>query len=108
MIAALFSLDTVYVLTGLVICLFAAFTLRDESNPRRLPSACFWGIRGAIFLFGGRLPHWITGILVLILVVLDGAGRVGKGGAGVSPGISAGGSPHGSRIFLPVLAIPLV
>ncbi|MEO7652354.1 MAG: DUF979 family protein [Bryobacteraceae bacterium] len=104
MIAALFRLETVYALTGVVICLFAMFTFLDRSNPRRFSSSCFWGILGAIFLFGEVLPHSITGLLVLILVALDGLGGVAKGG---NP-VLAVGSPHGARIFLPVLAIPLV
>lgn len=56
---ALFSLNSVYVLTGLVLWVFAAMTFRDRANKRRNGSGLFWSILGAIFVFGGVLPHWV-------------------------------------------------
>ncbi len=74
----LFSLEAVYVLTGLLLLCFAALTLNDRSHTRRVGSALFWAVLGVIFALGGVMPHWVTGLLVLLLVVLDGAGQVGK------------------------------
>ena len=39
--AALFSLDAVYVLTGLVLWVFAALNFRDRDNANRKGSALF-------------------------------------------------------------------
>lgn len=100
----LFSLEAVYVLTGLVLLAFAGLTLVDQTNPRRVGSALFWLLLGIIFAFGGVLPYWLTGLLVLLMVGLDGAGQVSKG---VPPAVQQVQS-LGSRIFWPVLAIPLV
>src|ERR687894_1174952 len=75
--AALFSLDAVYVLTGLVLWVFAALNFRDRANANRLGSALFWLVLGVIFILGSLMPHWLTGALVLLMVALDGAGRVG-------------------------------
>src|SRR5918997_5005556 len=75
--AALFSLDAVYVLTGAVLWVFAALNFRDRDNANRKGSALFWLVLGAIFVLGGVMPHWLTGLLVLLMVGLDGAGRVG-------------------------------
>ena len=100
----LFSLETVYVLTGLVLLVFAALTLGDASNPRRVGSALFWCVLGLIFALGGVLPYWLTGLLVLLLVALDGAGQVGKGAVQAVERTAS----LGPRIFWPVLAIPLV
>lgn len=67
-----FSLDAVYVLTGLALWVFAALNFRD----RRAGNALFWLILGTIFALGSFMPHSLTGLLVLLMVVLDGAGRV--------------------------------
>ncbi|HKY06149.1 MAG TPA: DUF979 family protein, partial [Blastocatellia bacterium] len=73
----LFSLNSVYVLTGLVLFIFSWLTARDRENPNRYATACFWFTLGVIFALGSVMPHWLTGLLVLLMVGLDGAGRVG-------------------------------
>ena len=105
-----FSLDTVYVLTGVVLFVLAALTWADEQNPRRRSSALFWLILGAIFAFGTWLPHSLTGLLVLVMVGLDGAQRVTRGAV---PDPTREEQEEGvrrlrNRIFIPVLMIPLV
>jgi uncharacterized membrane protein len=105
--AQVFSLDAVYVLTGLVLFAFAGLTFVDRSNPRRIGSGCFWLVLGIIFALGSMLPYWLTGLLVLLLVALDGLGQVGKGR--VEEGQEASVCHKiGARIFIPVLAIPIV
>jgi uncharacterized membrane protein len=58
---------------------------------------------------GGVIPNWLTGILVLALVALDGAGRVGRG-RGQSDIAVQERHAHRlrNRIFAPVLTIPIV
>lgn len=106
----LFNPNSVYVLTGLVLWVFAGLTLRDAAHARRISTALFWFILGAIFVFGAILPYWFTGLLVLLMVGIDGAGRVSRGS-------NEGATKHeqeehakrlGDRIFWPVLMIPLV
>jgi uncharacterized membrane protein len=110
--AALFSLDAVYVLTGLVLWVFAALNFRDRDNVNRLGSALFWLILGVIFVLGSVMPHWLTGVLVLLMVGIDGAGRVGhkaRDGETTKTGQAVPQEPTlGNRIFLPVLLIPLL
>ena len=110
--ASVFSLDAVYVLTGVVLWVFAALNFRDQDNVRRVGSAVFWLILGIIFALGSLMPHWLTGLLVLVLVVIDGAGRVGHGGRAGETTKSGQAAPKerplGNRIFLPVLLIPLL
>ncbi|HZB47285.1 MAG TPA: DUF979 family protein, partial [Pyrinomonadaceae bacterium] len=128
-----FSLDAVYIMTGVVLWVFAALNLRD----RRTGNALFWLVLGIIFALGSFMPHWLTGLLVLSMVVLDGAGRVGhKAGSGATTthegktkqgettaheGTAQGRAettqtgqavakerpPLGNKIFLPVLLIPV-
>ena len=40
MMSAIFSLETVYVLTGLVLLAFSVGTFADAGNPRRIGSGC--------------------------------------------------------------------
>jgi uncharacterized membrane protein len=107
---ALFSLDTVYILTGLVLWVFAAMTVRDVANKRRIGSAFFWFILGLVFIFGSVLPHWLTGLLVLAMVVIDGTGGVSRGDYNEATRAEQTEHAHrlGDRIFVPVLMIPAV
>src|SRR5260370_17052263 len=85
-------------------------TFSDRANKHRTGGGLFWLILGVIFIFGGILPHWFTGLLVLMMVGIDGAGRVSRGHYHEST--KAEQAEHarrlGDRIFLPVLMIPLV
>jgi uncharacterized membrane protein len=119
MIETLFNLNVVYVLTGLVLFVFAAMTFTDKTNPRRFGSGFFWLLLGVIFAFGSWMPYWLTGLLVVAMVALDGLGRV-KGGSDytrVTGGQDVRGpggrnvrapAPFGNQIFVPVIAIPVV
>lgn len=106
----LLNLDTVYVLTGLVLFVFSVMTFQDKAHPHRYSSGTFWLFLAIAFTFGSVLPHWVTGILVLAMVALDGAGRVSRGSR--KEPTQQEQAEHASRlknrIFLPVIAIPLV
>ncbi|MGH9940182.1 MAG: DUF979 domain-containing protein, partial [Blastocatellia bacterium] len=110
--SSVFSLDAVYVLTGVALLIFALMTFADRSNPRRIGSGLFWLLLGIIFALGSVAPHWLTGLLVLFLVALDGLGQVGRGSGETDPSARASQAEHarrlGNRIFIPVLAIPIV
>lgn len=108
-IGYIFSLEMVYVLTGVTLLIFALMTFADRTNPRRLGSGLFWMTLGIIFVFGGVAPHWLTGLLVLFLVALDGFGQVRRGSSETDPVEQAEHARRlGNRIFIPVLAIPIV
>ena len=108
-IGSVFSLEAVYVLTGVTLLIFALMTFTDGANPRRLGSGLFWMTLGIIFVFGGVAPYWLTGLLVLFLVALDGFGQVRRGSSETDPVEQAEHARRlGNRIFIPVLAIPIV
>ncbi|MEP7273197.1 MAG: DUF979 family protein [Acidobacteriota bacterium] len=105
----LVTLEAVYVLTGCLLLVFSVLTFRDTLHPNRLGSGCFWLVLGLIFVLGGVLPYWLTGLLVLVLVAIDGAGRVTRSAKVGSPTAPVQEPRRiGDRIFLPVLVIPVV
>jgi uncharacterized membrane protein len=105
---SLLSLEAVYVLTGVTLLIFALMTFADRANPRRVGSGLFWLTLGVIFMFGGVAPYWLTGLLVVFLVALDGVGQVSRGRAEADPAKQAEHAQRiGNRIFIPVLAIPI-
>jgi uncharacterized membrane protein len=108
-IGSFFGLEAVYVLTGVALLIFAFMTFADRTNPRRVGSGFFWLTLGIVFVFGGVAPYWLTGLLVLFLVALDGFGQVGRGSGETDPVEQAEHAKRlGNRIFIPVLAIPIV
>ena|SRR5215472_12706371 len=86
-ISRVFSLDAVYVMTGIVLWIFSLLSFRDLMNQRRVRTGLFWLILGTIFVFArsaapndtGVLPNWLTGLLVLVMVAIDGTGGVSRG-----------------------------
>lgn len=101
----LLSLDAVYTLVGIVLLVFAAMTFRDRLHRHRFATGVFWLILAVIFMFGGLIPYWVSGLLVIALVIIDGMNRVSRSNS-TSEVVEARQRP-GNRIFLPVLVIPI-
>jgi uncharacterized membrane protein len=76
MIGALTSLDAVFIASGVVLLIFAAYTLADRAHPSRIGSTLFWALLGTTFALGSVLPAWATGALVVLMVIIDGFGLV--------------------------------
>lgn len=89
---------------------FAVMTFKDKAHPHRYGSGMFWLLLAIAFAFGSLLPHWVTGILVLAMIAIDGSGRVSRGShkEATQEEQAAQASRLKNRIFLPVIAIPLV
>jgi uncharacterized membrane protein len=106
----LLTLETVYVITGIVLFVFASMTFVDKENPHRYSSGFFWLLLSIIFALGSLMPHWLTGICVLVLVAIDGMGRVSRGKYNETSEAerTAEASRLKNKIFWPVIAIPLV
>lgn len=107
-----FSLESVYMLTGVVLPVFAIMTFADRANPHRIGSGLFWMILGIVFALSGYkdFPHWLTGLLVLAMVAIDGAGRISRGNydEATKEQQAAQARRLRGKIFLPVLVIPVV
>lgn len=106
----LLNLETVYVIAGAVLFVFALLTFLDRAHPRRYSSGAFWLLLSVCFAFGSLMPHWVAGLLVAAMVALDGAGRVSRGSRAESAHAEQAeqAARLRNKIFLPVLAIPVV
>jgi uncharacterized membrane protein len=109
MLTFIWSLESIFVLSGILLVVFAIFTARDQGNPARRGTACFWFLLGATFALGSIMPAWITGIIVIAMVALDGAGLVQRGRYGLpSSEERTRSSRLGNRVFAPVLTVPVL
>jgi uncharacterized membrane protein len=105
---ALTGLESVFVLSGVLLFVIGGFSFADRANPRRVWTGLFWILLGAAFAFGGVLPSWVTGTIVIAMVAIDGFGGVRQGAYGEPPHEERirSADRFGWRIFLPVLMIP--
>ncbi len=70
------TLDAVFAVIGALLWAYAGMTLADKQHPTRAWTALYWVILGTLFLFGTWLPHWVSGVLVIALVGIEGLSKV--------------------------------
>ena len=92
--------EVVFLTVGAVLAAFAGY----DFGRSRLGNGAFWLLLGVLFAFGPYLPHHVSGMLVLALVVLDGLGLVKHQPPAAKPVERLPGWP----ILIPVAALPLV
>ncbi len=104
------TLEHIYWLMGAMTGGVAIVNLRDPSNPKRYNNALFWGIYAITFLAGSRLPHFVSGCLVIGMVLVASIGKLGQGTreTQTSAQRSASAARWGNRLFIPALTIPAV
>jgi uncharacterized membrane protein len=105
---SLISLNSFYVLAGVLMLATALRISRDKSHTRRWSSALFWGLLGISFAFGGSLPPIAVGYLVLGMTVLAACGGVRESRESTTGHEERKESAErlGDRLFLPALLIP--
>ncbi|HEY2697220.1 MAG TPA: DUF979 domain-containing protein [Pseudonocardiaceae bacterium] len=104
-----------YWLCGLIFVVISGFVFVDRSNSKRITSGTFWALLGVSFVLGtfvtnGSMPPWILGAVVIVLAILAGTGRLGRGAA-TGPGEAEqkkGADRFGGWLFVPALIIPVV
>jgi len=104
------TLEFVYVLMGVMMAGVAIVNLRDRSSKKRYNNAAFWGMYAVTFIAGSRLPSFMSGLLVIGMVVIAAIGKLG----GAPPERTtradreASAAKWGNRLFIPALTIPAV
>ncbi len=102
------TLDAIYVLMGLLTGGIAVVNARDASNPRRWRNTLFWGVYALLFFAGSYLGDFVNGVLVLVMVGTAAAG-LGQGTreTATAEQRAASARRYGSRLFVPVLVVPI-
>ncbi|HWA85061.1 MAG TPA: DUF979 domain-containing protein [Opitutus sp.] len=109
MTVKLITLETFYLLIGLVFALVAGGCALDRSHPRRWGSAIFWGLLAIVFGFGKYLPALASGYLVLALVLLAATKQVGPARERPidRPARAAEAARLGNHLIWPAVLIPV-
>ena len=104
------TLEHVYWLMGALAAGVAYVNARDASNPRRWNTALFWGLYAITFLAGSRLPHFASGVVVIVMVLVASIGKLGQTTreSQTLAQREASAARWGNRLFIPALTIPAV
>ncbi|HMI82948.1 MAG TPA: DUF979 domain-containing protein [Polyangiaceae bacterium] len=102
------GLNFVFILAGILFAAFAMLNLIDATNPQRFGNAVFWGCYSVTLLFGARLSDFANGCLVLVLLIVGGTSRLGRGEPRTTSGEERRESATrwGNRLFIPALLTP--
>ena len=114
----LISINRIYYLIGIIVMLLVGMTLRDKGNPKRLTTALFWFLFGAVFLFGDLLveglgksiAYRIIGGTVIIISLIAGTGLLSMGSYATSGHEErvASAKRLGNWLFFPAVLIPVI
>lgn len=101
-------LEYIYQATGLLLLAFSLQTFLDKANPKRIGTGLFWLVYGMTFMFGAILPHWVTGVFVLVLTLLAAGGFMGIGSYGTTDDKEREASSLvlKNKLFIPALIVP--
>jgi uncharacterized membrane protein len=104
------GLQAVYILAGLLFSAIAVLEFLDRNNTQRLRKSVFWGIYGVTFLFGSVLPSFVTGCLVIVMVLVTGWKDLRRSDVRSVDETQrrASAERFGNRLLVPALLIPLV
>ncbi len=106
----LLSLETFYVIVGIILVVIAARIALDPRHPARWGSSLFWGLFAVTFLFGRIADPLTMGYIVVAMVLLAAVGQVRRSTETTVEKSERLRSAQrlGSRVFLPALLIPIV
>jgi uncharacterized membrane protein len=104
------TLEHVYWIMGALAAGVAIVNLRDPENPKRYNNAAFWGLYAVTFLIGSRIPHFASGCIVILMVLVASIGKLGqgKGESASREAREASAARWGNRLFIPALTVPAV
>lgn len=100
------KLEFVFVLMGLIAAGVSIFNATDATNPRRLNNTVFWGAYAVTFIVGSRLPNFVNGLLVILMVSMVAIRGLGQGKEDTTKVTRTLAKKN--LIFVPALLIPLI
>lgn len=104
------GLEAVYWLMGALTGGVAVVNARDASNPRRWNNTAFWALYAVTFFASSHLPHFVTGLIVIAMVLVASVLKLGQGTreSATAEARAASARRWGNRLFVPALTIPAV
>jgi len=104
------KVGAIYILMGLLSGGVAVVSGRDRSNPKRYNNAAFWGLYSITFFVGPLLPDVVNGVIVILMALVAGIGKLGPIPAESNTRAEREVSSRrwGNRLFIPALAIPII
>lgn len=73
------TLEIFYFIIGIILLYYAYLTWKDKEHKQKTGTILFWIILAVLFMFGKWLPPVVSGILVVIIALDAGIGKIGKG-----------------------------
>lgn len=73
------TLEIFYFIIGIILLYYAYLTWKDKEHKQKTGTILFWIILAVLFMFGKWLPPVVSGILVVIIAIDAGIGKIGKG-----------------------------
>ncbi len=103
-------LEIFYILIGLQFIYTAWRVYHNPLNQKRMGTALFWCLLGALFMVGPYIPNWLNGSLVLFmgLLTITKNVRVGQVVEVEHREESEGATRFGNRLFIPALVLAVV
>lgn len=103
-------LEIFYILIGIQFFYTAWRVFRNESNEKRIGTACFWVILGFMFIAGPYIPSVVNGVLVLLmgLLTITKNVRIGKVVEVTAEEERKGATRFGNLLFIPAIVLAVV
>ena len=104
------DIHVAYYLAGALFALWAALSLFDTSNRKRLFNGLFWGLVAVSFIAGDLIGDLGNGLLVIALASIAGFVGLGLGKSNTTtpPERLTRSEKHGDRLFAAALIVPAV
>lgn len=99
-----------YVLIGVVFLISGAYCIRDRKLKNRIPSAAFWWILAAAFMFGPHVPSWMVGVCVIVIACITAIFGVGMPSINTPSTTSTRdwANKLGFKVFLPPITLAVM
>ena len=103
------GVQAAYALAGLMFAAIAVFSALDRGSAKRWNNAVFWALFALSFLAGDALGDLGNGALVIVMVLVGGAGGIAvtRPPTTTPSERQASAARWGDRLFLPILIVPL-
>ncbi|GHU62102.1 membrane protein [Clostridia bacterium] len=104
-----FIAEIYFSIIGIIFILVGLKALEDTQLETRVGTAVFWFLLALTFIFGPYIPHWISGIAIILIACLSAQGQVKLSKSDVpTPEESRENANRlGNKVFIPALGLAI-